>query len=145
MAKRRSGKPETISRSRLAKALKVTERGIEKFLVNIASGKTITESAKGTGASRERYYQLRLEQPEFAKAWEAAVDLGTGLLEDMCLKRCKHSDNLLMFLLKARKPAVYGNRLIASGGPTDPANPKAGFGPVKFTFDFGSGVVPNED
>jgi hypothetical protein len=53
-----------------------------------------------------------------------ALDTGTDLLEDEVLRRAlEYSDTLLIFLLKARRPAKYRERTIAEHGG-------AGRGPI---------------
>src|SRR6202046_5839068 len=45
---------------------------------------------------------------DFAGAWDEAIECGTERLEDEAIRRAlESSDTMLIFMLKARKPAVY--------------------------------------
>jgi hypothetical protein len=54
----------------------------------------------------------RQEDPEFAAKWDDAVADGIDLLETEVFRRAmEYSDKLAMFLLKKRRPEVYGDRM----------------------------------
>jgi hypothetical protein len=56
-------------------------------------------------------YDWRKADADFAKAWDAALEAGTDVLEDIALQRAKlQSDTLIIFLLKARRPEKYKER-----------------------------------
>ena len=61
------------------------------------------------GLAHSTVYKWRREDVEFAAAWADCVEQGLDLLEDRAYQRAmKSSDTLLMFQLRARRPAVYG-------------------------------------
>lgn len=90
-------------------------------------------------------YRLREAEPDFAAAWDAAVEEGTDLLEDEARRRAvegvikergvyyrgdlvgteieiNYSDGLMTTLLKARRPDVYRERTetVHKGDPSAP-------------------------
>lgn len=99
------------------------------FLESLAVCGHVANSAKAAGVSRECVYKHRRTDPKFAEAFELAAELGARGLEDEARRRAhdgvdepvfyqgvqcgtvrKYSDSLLMFLLRARFPAVYRDR-----------------------------------
>jgi hypothetical protein len=130
---------------------------IEAFLVHLASTGNVTASASVAKISRETLYQRRKVDEDFRNLWDAATDLGIDALEDEATRRAsegtdepvyqggklvgtvrKYSDILLMFMLKARRPDRFKDRVAnehtgANGGPieeirrviVDPRNPDA--------------------
>ena len=57
-------------------------------------------------------YRERSADPDFAKAWQDAQQLGLDSLEDVANARArKESDTLLIFLLKAHRPEKYRDRI----------------------------------
>lgn len=100
------------------------------FLTALAEGLTISGAAKQAGIPRGTVYHWRDADPDFAHAWNEAEDAGADLLEDEALRRAvlglvepvyyggkevgevrKYSDTLLVFLLKARRPDKYRERM----------------------------------
>jgi hypothetical protein len=86
-------------------------RGVEKFLQHLAEGNSVSGAARGTGTSRATLYALRKEDDEIRARWDEAVEQGTDVLEDLALKRARTSDTLIIFLLKARRPERYKDRI----------------------------------
>ena len=83
-------------------------------------------SAEAIGAGRATVYAWREEDEAFAAAWDVAVEESTDSMEREALRRAvrgtdkpvfqggelvgtisEHSDTLLIFMLKARRPNVY--------------------------------------
>ncbi len=63
--------------------------------------------------ARGAMYLWRREDPDFAEAWDEALEEGTDLLEDEARRRAMAgSDHLLMFILKSRRPAQYRERSV---------------------------------
>jgi len=63
------------------------------------------------GFTRNTAYVWKREDPEFAHAWEDAIEQGCDLLEDEAKRRAlDSSDLLLIFLLKAKRPDKYRER-----------------------------------
>jgi hypothetical protein len=112
-----------------------------KFLEFLSQGATVTAAARAAGYTRSRVYERRKADAEFAAAWDDSLGQGTDLLEDEALRRAKdgvaeprfyegqvcgyvrkYSDTLAIFLLKARRPEKYGDKITAQhtrpgGGP----------------------------
>lgn len=99
-------------------------RARAKFLETLALTGQITKAAKAAGVVRETPYAWRKIDPEFAKAWDAALEKAYDMLEDVAIERAtkgtlrpvfqggvkvgamrEYSDGLLALLLKAHKPA----------------------------------------
>ena len=99
------------------------------FIAHLAATGIVAEAARHIGASLEALYKLRDKAggEEFAAAWELAVDRGVARIEDGALARAiegaerpivsggkllgwyrVHNEALVMFFLKARRPARYG-------------------------------------
>src|SRR5262245_57187440 len=53
-----------------------------RFLEGLAEGLTVTAAATKGGRNPRRFYELRHESEEFAKAWEEALERGTQVLEE---------------------------------------------------------------
>jgi len=81
-----------------------------RFVEAIQAGYSPTEGARRAQMSRATAYVWREEDPEFAAAWDAAVEQGTDLLEDELYNRAMNgSDTSLIFALKARRRVKYGD------------------------------------
>lgn len=85
--------------------------GVQRFFKRLGNGMSISGAALGTGISRSRLYELRQEDEDFRALWDEAVEHGTDVLEDLALARAVHSDTLIIFLLKARRPERYKDRI----------------------------------
>ena len=82
-----------------------------KFLESLAGGSTVERAARIAGVHRVTAWRRRKEDKEFDEAWDQALESGTDILEEICFKRAaEHSDMLLMFLLKARRPEKFMER-----------------------------------
>lgn len=78
------------------------------FLDGLRKGLSVQGAADGAGIGRRTAYNWRAEQPEFAAAWDEAIESGTDALEDALLRRALTIDTTAaIFLLKARRPAKY--------------------------------------
>src|SRR5829696_6157972 len=94
-----------------------------KFLEALSEGMSIANAAGAAGTGRGAMYVWRREDPEFASDWDEAVEVGTDKLEDEARRRAMNgSDAVLMFLLKARRPAQYKDKSVhehvgSAGGP----------------------------
>jgi hypothetical protein len=99
-----------------------------KFLAHLAATANISASAKFAKMSRSSAYRLRQTDPDFAEAWDEALDAALDDLEEVLMRRAlngvdkqvyyagkpigttrSYSDSLAMFLLKSRRPEVYGD------------------------------------
>jgi hypothetical protein len=105
------------------------------FLEALAVGWSVTHAAKRAGVARQRFYEQRDGDSEFASAWDDALAQGTEALEDEARRRAaegweepvfqrgelvghvrKYSDNLLIFLLKARDPGRFRESVQVNAG-----------------------------
>lgn len=129
----------------MANLTKLTPEKMARFLEVLSDTANVSAAAKKIRMSRQYMYQVRGEDEEFAAAWDEAVKLGTAALEDEAVRRAKdgtlrpvfykgekvgtireYSDTLLIFLLKARDPDKYADRVKkevtgAGGGPVQHA------------------------
>ncbi len=107
-----------------------TPKKKEKFLgLLVATGGNVSRSAEAVNVSRQVCYDHRDANDEFKAQWKAAIETGTEDLEQEARRRAfegfeepvyykgevcgyiqKYSDNLLMFLLKGRRPDAYRDR-----------------------------------
>lgn len=92
----------TLSRARAA------------FLHTLATTGQITKAAKAAKVERQTAYNWRKTDPDFARAWDEAIELAADMLEDVAIDRAirptGYSDGLLTLLLKAHKPEKYRER-----------------------------------
>jgi hypothetical protein len=112
-----------------------------RFLEALAAGATVSSAVDAAPYARASVYKWRAADVEFAAAWDEAIETGTDRLEDEALRRAKdgyeeprfyagqlcghvrrYSDTLLIFLLKARRPGKYGDKMTTThqgpqGGP----------------------------
>ena len=96
------------------------------FLAALSHGASVRGAAAAANRSRQTFYRWRTDHPDFADQWDAAIEDGTDRLEDEAVLRAtagaskpvfyggkligherRHSDTLLMFLLKARRPEKF--------------------------------------
>jgi hypothetical protein len=104
----------------------------EAFIAALQDGRSVTGAALAAGINRTLVYRWRTEMPDFAAAWDEAVETATDLIEEEALQRARQgvqkpvfwrgeqvgtvttwNDKLLMFLLQRRRPMA------------PPARPKA--------------------
>lgn len=80
----------------------------QTFLDLFAQSGNVMLSARGAGVDRTTPYRFRGEDARFAAAWEEADEASIQVLEAEARRRAmSQSDRLLVFLLKARRPATY--------------------------------------
>lgn len=80
----------------------------EPFLRALANGHSVSSACKLAGVSRASAYRARQRSTHFAAQWVDALEQGADMLEDAAFERALNgSDTLLMFLLRAKRPAVY--------------------------------------
>lgn len=106
----------------------------ERFLATLAKTANISQSARAAGVDRATPYRWR-DDPEFAAAWDVALEQALELLEQTAWERAvkgvkepvigrvakdqdgiityvqRYSDTLLTTLLKAHKPEKYRERM----------------------------------
>ncbi len=108
------------------------------FLEALARSPNVSRACKAAGIARRTAYAAQEADPEFAKAWQDALDAGTDNLVGECYRRAargtrepvfhqgaqcgeirKYSDTLAIFLLKSHRPEVYREKIeadVTSGG-----------------------------
>lgn len=88
-----------------------TIAGKTKLLARLATGASISASAKSALVARSTYYEWRESDPEFVRLADEAIETGTDVLEDSALRQAKSGNTTLMvLLLKSRRPDKYKDR-----------------------------------
>ena len=101
------------------------------FLKTLAQCGNAAEAARFAGISKSRLYRMRSTDRDFAEAWAIALEEATDRLTNEAIRRAvrgveevkyfkgepvgtvrKYSDQLLMFLLRAHKPEIYGKQAV---------------------------------
>jgi hypothetical protein len=103
------------------------------FLALLREGHTAAHAARVCDIERTTAYHARTTDPDFAAAWDIALEDGVQVLEEEARRRAvegvtkekgvyhqgvqvgretvtDYSDTLLIFLLKAKRPEVYRDR-----------------------------------
>ena len=125
---------------------RVTARRRARFLEVLSKCANVAAAARAAEFSRQHAYRLRARDPRFAAAWdEALAEAVDGLAQlawqravegveepvyyrgEVVGQRRRTCNQLLMFLLRAHRPEVYGTAARApAAAPTDrPAAPDA--------------------
>lgn len=118
-----------------------------KFIGHLANGGTVAAACELCVIGRATVYRHRQKDEDFAVAWADAEEESTEKLEEEAFRRAfkgvekpvhyegrridfvtEYSDTMLIFLLKARKPLTYRDRidLNHSGAVRNPKAPGAG-------------------
>ena len=98
-----------------------TPKNREKFLAGLRAGLSVGAAARSAGFGRRTAFEWKAADPDFASGWEDAYESATDGLEDTALARAmEKSDSLLMFLLKARRPEIYRERVTPNGSNATP-------------------------
>jgi hypothetical protein len=85
------------------------------FLKTLAKTPSVTMAAKAAGIPRRTAYDHREKDPQFAQAWDDALNQSLDVLEHEVYQRALKDDaQLAMFLLKAHRPAIYRERIEAA-------------------------------
>jgi hypothetical protein len=72
----------------------------------------VRAACRAAGIGRTIVYRYRERNLAFARRWEEALEEATDVLDAVARQRAvAGSDALLMFLLKAHRPEVYGDRM----------------------------------
>jgi len=119
----------------------VTPKKRALFLAALAACGNVTRAAEAARISRQSAHRLRCADPDFANAWEKAINDAAPVLEEEAWRRAhdgtpepltsakgliydadgqpvtvqKYSDTLLIFLLKGMRPAKYRDNVKISG------------------------------
>jgi hypothetical protein len=108
-----------------------TSENREAFLDALQITANVTSACQTAGLPRTCAYDWRDADPEFAAEWELALERGSDALEDEAIRRGRegylkpvfhqgkeigavreYSDTLLIFMLKARRPAKFRDNYI---------------------------------
>lgn len=125
------------------------------MLKYLAEGWSVRHACERSGCSAPTLANYRENDPEFDDACQEAIEMGTDALEDTALMRARfgvdkpvfyqgeqcgtireYSDTLLIFLLKARRPEKFSERI-----RNTLENPDGSA--VAFTFNTG-GAAPDK-
>lgn len=106
------------------------------FLDHLRASGNVTAAAEAARISRSSAYARRASDAAFRRAWDDAVEGALDDLEAELHRRAKdgtekpvfyggkpvgsvtnYSDNLAMFLLRSRRPHIYGDAAKAASGP----------------------------
>lgn len=107
-----------------------TDRARETFLATLAECCNVTEACRAAHIGRVTAYEWRAAEPDFAAAWESAVDEAADKLEREAWRRAvegtdkpvtfqgtitatykEYSDRMLELLLKAHRPDKFKERV----------------------------------
>lgn len=89
----------------------------DRFVKSLAEFGNVRLACKAAGIARSWAYAQRAENPEFAEAWQSALQEGVDQLELEAWRRAKEkSDLLLIFLLKAHRPEVFREQVNVQHG-----------------------------
>ena len=124
------------------RATRISPEGRRLFLEAIGAGWSAERAAEIAGVSKQRFYERRLQDPDFAKAWQDAYDAATEMLRDELRRRSmegytetvldadgnviRRTERMnpadLHLELKRRDPAYKESAQISigAGGPPDP-------------------------
>lgn len=101
----------------------------KRFLEHLAKGWTVHASCDAAGIVRQSLYKVRGRDEAFADEWDNAIEAGVQALEQEAIRRgafgverpvyqggelvghvTEYSDNLLTFMLRAKRPHLYRER-----------------------------------
>ncbi len=90
----------------------------DRFITAFAETGIVVDAAKAVGVGRSLVYAERDRNPDFKARWDAIEEWTTEELEQVAKRRARDGSDLLMiFLLKARRPAIYRENVkIEHGG-----------------------------
>jgi hypothetical protein len=123
---------------------KMTPERMAAALEVLVTGKSYAEAAKAAGVARQTLFDWRIANDAFDAACKEAVASGVDGLEDEAHRRAvegweepvfqkgfevgrvrKYSDNLLIMMLKGRRPEVYRERHEVTGPNGNPLIPES--------------------
>lgn len=123
----------------MANRTKLTPEKRQAFLDVLRQCANVSEAARSIAVTRQRIYELRDEDADFAAAWADAVEEGVDKLEREMWRRAvegtdepvfyqgvecgsikRYSDTLAIFLAKGHRPEKYKERTEFSGDPKRP-------------------------
>jgi hypothetical protein len=82
------------------------------FLAALRNSGNVRAACQAAKVSRKTVYQWRERSAEFKAQWDDALDDAIDILEAEAWRRARQmSDTLLIFLLKAHRRELYGDRV----------------------------------
>ena len=112
-----------------------TREKMDQFLAGYRTGLTVGDAIRAAGMERSSIARWRRTYAGFLQEFEEAQEDSTEILEAEAIRRAvsgvsepvyqggvqvgtiqRYSDHLLMFLLKARRPGVYRDRVDVTSG-----------------------------
>src|SRR4051794_31328153 len=126
--------------SNMANRTSRTPKKEEAFFDALRDGRSISAACLEAGITRSSAYLWRESDPQFKAKWNECVEEGTDRLEDEAIRRARdgtekpvyqggvlvgttreYSDTLLIFMLKARRPQKFRDRVALGGDAEAPA------------------------
>lgn len=115
MAKKKlSNKKATTSKNKggrpkgTAKPPRSSGDWVPVFIKQLAVNGNVRNACEKSGVARQTAYDRKDKDPEFARAWQEAVEMACDTLEEAAFNRAKnYSDTLMIFLLKSHRPDKY--------------------------------------
>lgn len=100
-----------------------TPKNRAAVLAALTKGWSVHGACRQAGIGPRSYYDWRDADPEFRVDADAAMEAATDHLEDVARHRAiDHSDLLLIFLLRSRRPHIYNQKQAVMLG-SDPNAP----------------------
>jgi len=106
-----------------SKGLTISSRKRAKFLERLRDHGCVARASRESNLNRQNVYRVRVKDEEFAESWDTALEECFDAMEAEAKRRgvdgikenvyfkgerigevTKYSDNLLMFVLKAKRP-----------------------------------------
>ena len=131
----------------MAQQRKWTQRRRKAFLAHLRESGNVTAAAERSGVSRTGAYALRAGDDSFRADWDDAIESALDDLEAELRRRAiegtektvfyggeavgsirNYSDSLAMFLLRSRRPHVFGD---SAGKETDTDSQDSGAAAVR--------------
>ena len=87
------------------------DRQKKKFVAALEAQGTVLHACKAAGISRQTAYRWQREDPEFADAWDEAIENAVDVVESTVYQQAVGGNTLAgIFYLKAHRP-IYRDRV----------------------------------
>lgn len=91
--------------------LESNREAMDRFLDRLRLSPNVTKACKAAGVPRSTVYTWRSKWVTFANQWDEALEEATDLLVDKAWKMAlADNERMIMFLLAAHRPDVYGTQ-----------------------------------
>lgn len=83
------------------------------FIEALRNSGNVRAACQAAAISRETAYKAKRDQPRFAEQWATAIEDAVDALVAVAWQRARTgvSDQVLMMLLKAHRPDLYGTKV----------------------------------